>query len=324
MTNLPLARFPYLVSDDVGETRETLTQLFGEHLLELLRKGDHINARVNAVRLVDVVLLVAGLGCAVRLNPAGPRAFYIVVIPMEGHGTFFLDGKRFQVCRGVGIIVSPEVSLDVRLSANFRATVLRIDEDAVRHVLARRLGFWPPFPVAFDPLIDITRDEALDWYHEVTDCITDLDDPDGLLHASDELINRMDRVLVGRLVAAQSHEYSNFLGTADEPPASSHAVSFALGLMHGRPTLSMEDFATRAGVSVHALYEGCRRHFNINPSEYLHKIRLRNVHSDLEKARPGSVSVREVVAGWALFYSERFLVDYYALFGESPEDTARR
>ncbi|PRX46545.1 AraC-like DNA-binding protein [Prauserella shujinwangii] len=322
--NLPLDGFSYFRSDEPAETQRKLSWLFCTHLFELHGDTANVDARLNAVRLGRVLLLSARLGCEVRLCPGETRPFYVIVIPLAGRGVFFLNGERAEVNPGVGVVVSPDVSLDVFLSADFAAIALRIEEGAIEHAVADRLGFLPPVPVRFDPLMNLTAGPVVDWCDSVLDCVADLDDPASLLLASDDLLRRMDDSLVGTLLAAQPHNYSGFLGDRREPPASRRAVSFVLGLMHHDPRLSLADYARRVGVSVEALHEGFQRRFGIVASAFLRRVRLRRARAHLLLvAGEPAASAREVFLHWKLPYDPGALAEYRQLYGESPEDTLR-
>ncbi|MFS0728955.1 helix-turn-helix domain-containing protein [Curtobacterium sp. 1P10AnD] len=108
------------------------------------------------------------------------------------------------------------------------------------------------------------------------------------------------------------------------PRASRLRVAVEYMHEHASAPVRVSDVAAAAGLSVRSLQEGFMRVLGCSPMQYLLRIRLECVRSDLLIADPGVVSVREVARRWGFSHLGRFAGSYAAEFGEYPRDTIRR
>lgn len=90
---------------------------------------------------------------------------------------------------------------------------------------------------------------------------------------------------------------------------------------HAHEPLRMEQIAQAAGVGLRTLHSEFRREFGITPVDYLRRIRLDGVRSELRAGESGIVSVSEVARRWGFAHLGRFSASYAHRFGERPSTT---
>lgn len=114
--------------------------------------------------------------------------------------------------------------------------------------------------------------------------------------------------------------------TAPRPTATSRAVRRAIAHMeqHLQDPLSIADISIAAGVSTRALQSAFQRQFNMTPSHYLRRMRLRAAHDELRNATDARVAVRDVARRWGFVHAGRFAQLYAEHYGERPSETLRR
>jgi AraC family ethanolamine operon transcriptional activator len=93
---------------------------------------------------------------------------------------------------------------------------------------------------------------------------------------------------------------------------------------HERELPSLAELCAIAGTSERSLEYAFREQLGVSPVRYLRLRRLNAVRRELRNAEPGSLRVTEVAMRWAFWQLGRFAIEYRALFGERPSETARR
>ncbi|MFJ4220071.1 helix-turn-helix domain-containing protein [Curtobacterium luteum] len=93
---------------------------------------------------------------------------------------------------------------------------------------------------------------------------------------------------------------------------------------HVAEPVRVSEVAAAAGLSIRSVQEGFQRVLGESPLQYLQRIRLECVRSDLLVADPETCTVRDVARRWGFAHLGRFAAVYAAQFGEYPRETIRR
>ncbi|OIH95023.1 hypothetical protein BIU97_02750 [Curtobacterium sp. MCBA15_009] len=200
---------------------------------------------------------------------------------------------------------------------DFQHDVLRIDRSVVEQVAAER-GDWRPGPLRFRP-------------HHV---------PEGPALAAWWLTVRSvaEHVLRGpsEVSAAREHELARFAAAGlltaiphwpvgQQEPALASTARFARAetflLDHATESITVEDVAAAAGLSVRGLQAAFQRHHGITPTMYLRRIRLLLAREQLQAG--GDRSVAEIARATGFAHLGRFAGSYREEFGELPRQTAQ-
>ena len=86
-------------------------------------------------------------------------------------------------------------------------------------------------------------------------------------------------------------------------------------------SLTIEQLAEHAGVSVRTLFAGFKSFLNTTPMSYLKELRFKQAH--IELMRNEHISVTDVAFKWGFTHLGRFSQEYKRRYGELPSCTRR-
>lgn len=160
------------------------------------------------------------------------------------------------------------------------------------------------------------------WLDTLRLLLSELDNPDGLVHRSGRHRDYLERLLIGGLVLAQQHDYQDKL-REPRPPARPRTVKRVIDAVQAAPEKPwpLSAMARQADVSARRLQQGFREHLGMAPTSYLRTVRLDRAHRDLAT---GASSVSEVAYRWGFTNLGRFALAYRERFGSAPSQTSRR
>lgn len=91
---------------------------------------------------------------------------------------------------------------------------------------------------------------------------------------------------------------------------------------HAHEAITISSVAAAVGTDARALRAAFRRHLGSTPSAYLRRVRLANVHRDLQAAQPGdATTVSAIARHWGFIDLDRFATDYRNAYGQPPDRT---
>ncbi|ROQ52656.1 AraC-like protein [Rathayibacter sp. PhB152] len=107
------------------------------------------------------------------------------------------------------------------------------------------------------------------------------------------------------------------------PPPSGHRLRTAIEYLHAHAHLPvhLDEVAAAAGLSLRGLQSAFRRELDVTPLEYLRRIRLDRVRTELRLYDAGTVTVADVARRWGFTHLGRFSASYEQRFGEYPRST---
>jgi AraC-like DNA-binding protein len=192
--------------------------------------------------------------------------------------------------------------------------------------LERLLGRPVDDPVRFEVGMPLTTAAVQAWRRGVDFLAHELaqaDDASLIDHPA--VARRFEEALIGKLLLAHRHSYTDALQRPDAHPAPGRLVRRACALMkdHHDEHLTVGDVAEALGVSVRTLQDCFRRELDSTPMTYLRACRLDAVHRALRAAEPGT-SVTTIAFQHGFAHMGRFASEYRARFGETPSATLRR
>jgi AraC-like DNA-binding protein len=145
---------------------------------------------------------------------------------------------------------------------------------------------------------------------------------------------RHHATVINRFAEAHRH---HFLGTTEDdnqedheqrllpireaPPALWRAIDYIEE--NAANNISINDIANAAAQTPRAIQIHFRRWLGCTPTDYLRKVRLRNIHRDLQTANDRADTVSAIAARWGWAHPGRFAVAYKAQFGSSPRFTRK-
>jgi AraC family ethanolamine operon transcriptional activator len=123
------------------------------------------------------------------------------------------------------------------------------------------------------------------------------------------------------LLEARTRNYARSLQRYGESRSLRSAEDFIRENSHVEMTLG--ELCRSVGVNSRTLQHWFQREFGCGPMQYLRKIRIEHVRSNLLRPRIGT-SVTSEAARWGFLHFGRFSAEYESCFGELPSQTLRR
>ncbi|MGK5442721.1 AraC family transcriptional regulator [Micromonospora sp. URMC 105] len=313
-------------TDDVEHARAEVGRVFCPHRLIPQSGVRDVRLRMEARRVGGVGIVDLDYGRAVRIQPAPLENFYLVQIPREGSTLVRHAGHTVTSTPDVASVLSPYDASDMHWSEASPHRIFYADRQAVHRELARLLGRPVDGPVRFDVGMTMSTATAQAWTRGVDFLAEELSQPaDASLLDHPQVAGRFEQALIGKLLLAHRHTYTDLLAEPAHHPAPGRLVRRACALIkdHHGEALTVGDVAEALGVSVRTLQDCFRRELQTTPTAYLRACRLDAVHQALRAAGPGA-SVTTIALQHGFAHLGRFATEYRTRFGESPSTTLRR
>ncbi|MET8312157.1 AraC family transcriptional regulator [Micromonospora sp. NPDC005173] len=311
---------------DVEHARAEVGRVFCPHRLTP-RPGVHsVRLRMAARRVGGVGIIDLDYGRAVRIQPTPLETFYLVQIPRSGGTVVRHAGHAVTSTPDVASVLSPYDASDMHWSEGSPHRIFYADRRAIDRELARLLGRPVDGPIRFDIGMAMTTPTARAWARGVDCLAAELSQPtDASLLDHPQVAARFEQGLIGKLLLAHRHTYSNLLAEPARHPAPGRLVRQACALIsdHHGEALAVGDVAEALRVSVRTLQDCFRRELQTTPTAYLRACRLDAVHRTLRTSDHG-MSVTTAALQHGFVHLGRFASDYRARFGEAPSTTLRR
>ena len=93
---------------------------------------------------------------------------------------------------------------------------------------------------------------------------------------------------------------------------------------NGNSLLPINELSQAVGVSERSLRRLFHDRYCLSPKNYLKRIRLNEVRSELKKLSEHETKVADVANRWGFWHMGQFAADYKLLFGELPSSTLRK
>ncbi|GHF35896.1 AraC-like DNA-binding protein [Amycolatopsis bartoniae] len=285
-------------------------------------EGELPLSRLSATRLEHLTLGLVRFGVETTVDP-GALGAYHVNVPLSGVVATQCGRQEMTAVPGRAAVFTPRehtflprwgedaMQLCVKISR-------RVLEEELEAVLGHPVGSWVRF--ALD--LDVTRGAGKSWLDTLGLLLSELGNPDSLVHRSDRHREYLERMVIGGLVLAQHHDYASELRDP-APPARPRTIKRVVEAVDSAPEKpwSLGELAQLAGVSGRRLQQGFREHLGMSPSAYVRAVRLDRAHGELVT---GAASVADVAHRWGFVNLGRFAQAYRERFGEAPSATLRR
>ncbi|WP_406079507.1 AraC family transcriptional regulator [Micromonospora sp. NBC_00858] len=311
---------------DVEHARAEVGRVFCPHRLTPEPGVHSVRLRMAARRVGGVGIIDLDYGQAVRIQPTPLETFYLVQIPHSGGTVVRHAGHAVTSTPDVASVLSPYDASDMHWSEGSPHRIFYADRRAIDRELARLLGRPVDGPIRFDIGMAMTTPTARAWARGVDFLAAELSQPtDASLLDHPQVAARFEQGLIGKLLLAHRHTYSDLLAEPARHPAPGRLVRQACALIsdHHGEALTVGDVAEALRVSVRTLQDCFRRELQTTPTAYLRACRLDAVHRTLRTSDRG-MSVTTAALQHGFVHLGRFASDYRARFGEAPSTTLRR
>ncbi|MGE0798490.1 MAG: AraC family transcriptional regulator [Lautropia sp.] len=308
-------------SVDLDHCRAEVGRVFKPHRLDLLGRGQTLQARMDHLAHGALSLSRLRYGADVAITPGPLGDFYLLQMPLTGAARIVVDGVAFDSRPGIASLLSPQPDLAMRWSGANDQLILRIGAERLRMLAAQWTGddaATLPLPVftaramitAASPLLAVLQDA----FERRARLGARLDTP--------AITEPLEHLVAGLLLHGQPNSLSARLaGPAPLPPARIVADTEAYLAAHPDAAHSAGSLAARHRVSVRALFLAFQRDRGYGPMQFLRECRLLQARRALEA---GAADVSRVALDCGFGHFGRFSAVYAHRFGERPSETRRR
>lgn len=282
-----------------------------------------MDARMHTRRIGKVAANYVSYGAEVLIEPGELGTFFVVQVPLSGHSHVRCGREEVFSTPGLVSVVSPTEPLSQRWSADCTELILRIERSEMEAQLSDMLDAPLPEPLRFALGMDVSTGYGRSWLSILRMFVEELDRADNSLVDHRLGAAGYEHALIRGLLLAQRHNYWDKLADTTPSLVPSRPVSIARDIIESHPEWdhTVTSLAREAGVSPRSLQKGFAQHLGVGPKEYLTKVRMERVHSELRSRQRDTVTVRQVAGRWGLRHGGRFASDYRKRFGELPSET---
>ncbi|WP_235022521.1 AraC-like ligand-binding domain-containing protein [Amycolatopsis alkalitolerans] len=198
---------------------------------------------------------------------------YSVMVPLSAHLLCEQANDGLPIVVGQGLVASPTRPMRVHVPIAARLMVLEIERAAAESELSQLLGFALPWPMVFEPIIEVSVGAMSSWYRLARRYLLRSSHRAQVPTDPAETRSQQELLTLG-LLCGQTHNYTSLLGR-EQPSRQFEAVRAAVDRLsrHPESVRTVGDLARVSGRSVRCLQEGFRRYLGVTPSEYLRRSR---------------------------------------------------
>jgi AraC-like DNA-binding protein len=306
-------------SKDRDEACELVAPFFTAHSLDVVGPAADLRVLLRARSTASITIADLRYGTDVVLRPERIQ-YYKINIPLRGSSLSALGSVEFESFPGRGAVLPPTEAFTMRWSSDLDLFAVRINTGAIERTIEAVLGYPPDEMVRFTVAFDTTSSAWRRWLRSVAMLQEALDEG-----APDLVIRPLEELIIGQLLAAQPHNFTDRLDGSPRParPLTLRRVIERIEADPASPH-TVADLAIVAGTSARSLQAAFAEHFGMGPTAYLRRVRLSRAHQDLQAATPGSgESVADIAYRWGFGHVPRFAAAYRERYSVQPSQTLR-
>lgn len=245
-------------------------------------------------------------------------------VHLEGSAQMTIGGTTIENHKNTGVVLSPNNSFDVLSVAgylNLNVSVPRLNLESQLRSLTGRDNV---DSLQFDAAIDFTNNKAMaDLWRMVDFAVSELERESSSV--SNPLVREefAESLLTG-ILYAQPHNFSHLLSRRFSGPEPKYVRQVEEYIRaHCHQPVKAQNLSALTGISMSALYAGFRRHRGYSPMQFLKRVRLDRIRSELLIGSP-ETTIKDVASRWGFTHLGRFSAAYAKRFGELPSVTLSR
>jgi transcriptional regulator GlxA family with amidase domain len=231
-----------------------------------------------------------------------------------------IGAVEFESFPGRGAVLPPTEAFTMRWSGNLDLFAVKISTAVVERTVESVLGYPPDEAVRFAVAFDVTSSAGRRWLRSVAMLRDALDEG-----APDLVVRPLEELIVGQLLAAQPHNFTDRLDGSPRP-ARPRVLRRVIECIEADPAAphTVADLALVVGTSARSLQAAFAENLGLSPMAYLRRVRLARAHEDLQAAvSGGGQSVADIAFRWGFGHVPRFAAAYRERYGVPPSQTLR-
>ena len=319
-----LAAHPlFRCADDMEETCSRVGAIFRPHRMGVVGSQQHLNARMDHLRLGRVSFNRLNYASEVTINSEPMGDFMMVLMPIAGVADIRCGAQSVHSTPNLPAVVDAMQPLAMRWRADCDQLIVRIERDAVEAACSAYLGHELTRSLEFELAMDLDTQSLASWQSVVSFLASN----EAFVRNANSfplLAGQAEQLLLCTLLMGQRHSYRDELLNPSPAiaPAYIRRAEDYLAANCEQP-LSMAELALHVGVSARSLYAGFQRYRGVSPMVVLKNLRLDRVRRELQMASEQNLSatVTESAMAWGFSHLGHFTSAYQARFKELPSHT---
>jgi AraC-like DNA-binding protein len=321
---LPLSRYSLVDTRDPSAAEAQIGRIFCSHRLTPTHRGaPRFHAIHNNAGHDGFSINYVAYGADVEIDPGCLDRFFLLQIPLAGTASVRCGAGAVEASPETATLLSPTLPTVMRWREGAAKLIVLIDRRVVESHLAGLIDRGVE-KIEFAPAVRLNAPAGAALRAQAT-LIQTLDDQAVDVGRRSPLAHRQLRdSLVGLMLAAQPHSYSEHLTRPCAPPAPAHVKRAEAFIEHrAREDFSVVEVARAAGVGLRTLQAGFRQFRERSLSEAILDARLELWRRALHEA-DRERGIAELAAAAGLAHAGRAAAAYRRRYGESPSATRGR
>ena len=313
------------ISSDLDETKQYIGQAIKPHALTLLDRKQSLSVKVGRTTFGRLSFMYIHHGADVHVYPGKLETLFLFQVPIHANKQEVRVGSSvIQVSPGIAYVVSPTLDLELRMSKYCDNVVLAVERSGLEQFLEQLLQRRLDRPLEFSPRVDLDQYGSQELVRLMSHMTRQLNLPSSSLR-NPIVQAQAESLLMSTMLINLEHNYRDELLSETAAPKP-HYVKKAQAyiLEHAQNTLTPEDIAREACVSVRSIYAGFQTYLHCTPMAYVKNVKLDKINEELKQGDAAAISVSEVVSKYGISSLGNFSASYRRRFGELPRDTLRR
>ena len=319
----PLAGHQIVSTAKVDEAVSVISSTYCGHEVRILEPISNLNFDFCEARFSRVSVGAMSFNADIHYDLGETENYFLIQLADSGAIDYVNGGEECRVTPEHGMVTSPTRPLLIHYGESSRGFIFKIQKSALeRHLQVltdAEIGEPLIFQAAMSPRTGFSqRYKRLLHYF-----LSEIDSDEGLSSQCEWITNLEDMAMTA-LLTGQPHNYTRYF-ESPAPSAALRQVETTEAYIAANATLplTIEDFASVAGVSGRSLFRAFRKHRGYSPMAFVRTTRLALAREILMQGAPGA-TVTHIAQECGFEHLGRFSVAYAKRYGEAPSETLKR
>jgi AraC-like DNA-binding protein len=316
-------RFTSVETADLREARSVIERLQGPFAARPRTGLSRGPVHVRAASCGRVALSTFRFGTSIDIEPRGLEGAILVTTAVTGRAGMAAGGSTVGAGPGATFISQEEDSPTFLYEPDTEVLKLRFERRRFEDACIKMYDRIPDAPLRFHTQMTLPHATAR-WQALLRYVVARVNAPDDVLLNQAEAAS-MEELLMLTLLGIQPHSVQAGTGTqvrSVSPRQLRLAVEYIRQNLEAEMTLS--EIAAAAGCSIRSLARAFQHASDTSPMQYVYKLRLQRIRSELLGARSGDRTIADIAYQWGYRHLGEFNRKYRDAFGETPSETRQR
>ncbi len=311
-------------SHDLDEARHQISTIFKPHELNLLGKRQALDAKLGWTDFGNTTFIYLHHGADVNIYPEKLEQFFLLQVPINGHGQVRVDSSVIDISKDMAYIMSPTFDVEMKFFKNCEHICLKVGRERLEGFLEQQLQRSLNAPLEFTPQLALAESSNRELVNLITHIANQLNLNSSSFHHP-MVRQQAESLLLSTMLIGLEHNYHAELTNEAQAPKP-YYIKKAQAYIEAniQNPITPEDVAREACISLRSIYSGFQSYLNTTPMAYIKHAKLCRVHEELKRLEPYQASVSEIAMNYGFSHFGNFAASYRKAFGELPSATLRK